>query len=207
MKQNDDEEESTIKLLVDNNCSNDPFINIITDNVLYYISGYIVKKLIPVLQCPYDIKALFDTSNNTNFHDYCQQNKKAFNNLTNVKSRGGLQLASESILKIVKQTEQYFKCIAIDKRQLFIKNMDQKIMIMVQNSLALCTNILPETNTCFEDTDMHSRPHKINIINLVSRMYLNIRIHSYSKILSSSIMKTSVNKRQKLHKSILFNNL
>jgi len=52
----DDEEESTIKLLVDNS-SNDPFIKIITDNVLYYISGYIVKKLIPVLQCPNDIKA------------------------------------------------------------------------------------------------------------------------------------------------------
>ncbi|KAE9521578.1 hypothetical protein AGLY_018042 [Aphis glycines] len=44
----EDEEESTIKLLMDNT-SNDPFINTITDNVLYYISGYIVKKLIPVL--------------------------------------------------------------------------------------------------------------------------------------------------------------
>lgn len=85
--------------------------------------------------------------------------------------------------------------------------MDQKIMIMVQNSFALCSNLLPETNKCFEDTEMHSRPHKINIINLVSRIYLNIRIHSYSKILSSSIMKSSVNKRQKLHKTILFNNL
>jgi len=80
-------------------------------------------------------------------------------------------------------------------------------MVMVQNSLALCTNILPETNNCFEDTDMYSHPHKINIINQVSHMYLNIRIHSYSKILNSSILKASVNKRQKLHKSILFNNL
>jgi len=79
---------------------------------------------------------------------------------------------------------------------------------MVQNSLALCTNILPETNKCFEDSDIHTRPHKINIINLVNRMYLNIRIHSsYSKILNSSILKNSVNKRQILHKSIYFNNL
>jgi len=45
-----------------------------TDNVLYYISGYIVKKLLPVLQCPNDIKALLiDVSNNTNDHDYCQK--------------------------------------------------------------------------------------------------------------------------------------
>lgn len=85
----EDEEESTIKLLMDNT-SNDPFINTITDNVLYYISGYIVKKLIPVLQCPNDIKALIDESNNINDHAYCQKNKKSFNYLTNIKNRGGL---------------------------------------------------------------------------------------------------------------------
>jgi len=47
--------------------------------------------------------------------------------------------------------------------------MVKKIMIMVQNSLALCLNLLLETNKFFEDTDMHSRLHKINIINLVSQ--------------------------------------
>lgn len=80
-------------------------------------------------------------------------------------------------------------------------------MIMVQNSLVLCSNLLPEANECFEDTDMHSHPHKINIINQVSSIYLNIRIHSYINILSSSILKASVHKRQKLHKTILFNTL
>ncbi|KAF0749325.1 THAP-type domain-containing protein, partial [Aphis craccivora] len=79
-----DEEESTIKLLIDN-ISNNPFINTITDNVLYYTSGYIVKKLIPVLQCPNDIKALIYESNNINDHAYCQKNKKSFNNSTNIK--------------------------------------------------------------------------------------------------------------------------
>ena len=73
--------------------------------------------------------------------------------------------------------------------------------------LALKSNFLEETNKCFEDTDIDSRPHKINIINLVSRVYLNIRLYSYSKILNSSILKASVNKRQKLCKTILFNNL
>jgi len=165
----------------------------------YYISGYIVKKIIPVLQCPNYIKSLFNKSNYTNDHGYCQKNKEAFNNLISIKNREGLQIASESVFKIVKLTEQNFKYIIIDKRKLFIKKLDQKIMIMVRNSLALCSNLLPETNKCFEDTDMYSRPHKINIISLVSHIYLNIRIHSYSKILSYSILKASVNKRLKLH--------
>ncbi|KAE9521864.1 hypothetical protein AGLY_017746 [Aphis glycines] len=100
----EDEEESTIKLFVDN-VSNDPFIKTITDNVLYYISGYKVKKLIPVLQCPNYIKSLFNKSNYTNDHAYCQKNKEAFNNSISIKNRGGLQIASESVFKIVKLTE------------------------------------------------------------------------------------------------------
>ncbi|KAE9521577.1 hypothetical protein AGLY_018041 [Aphis glycines] len=52
--------------------------------------------------------------------------------------------------------------------------MDPKIMIIVQNSFALCSNLLPETNKCFEDTEMHSRPHKINIINLINQPTTNM---------------------------------
>ncbi|KAF0752081.1 THAP-type domain-containing protein [Aphis craccivora] len=66
---------------------------------------FFFKKLIPVLQCPNYIKALIGESNNINGHAYCQKNKKSFNNLTNIKNRGGLQLASESVFKIVKLTE------------------------------------------------------------------------------------------------------
>jgi len=61
----------------------------------YYISGYIVKKPIPVLQCPNYIKTLIDELNN-------------INDFTNTKNRGGFQLASESVFKIVKLTEKYF---------------------------------------------------------------------------------------------------
>lgn len=32
---------------------------------------------------------------------------------------------------------------------------------MVQNFLALCTNMLPEINKCFENTDKYSQPYKI----------------------------------------------
>lgn len=78
---------------------------------------------------------------------------------------------------------------------------------MVKNNLVLNPYILPECNKCFEMTDLCSSPHKLQIIYMISRLYLNIRLHSYSKILSNSIMKGAVSKRQKLSKTILFYNM
>jgi len=88
-----------------------------------------------------------------------------------------------------------------------MKNIDQQIILTVQNLLGLDSSILPQCDKCFEAIDLYSTPHKIKMIALISRTYLNIRLNAYSKILTSSIMKAAVSKRQKLNKTILFNNM
>lgn len=72
-------------------------------------------------------------------------------------------------------------------------------MLAVQNTLAL-SPILPECTICFEITDIYSRPHKLDLINTISLFYLRIR----SSLLQSYI---DFSRRQKLHKTILFNNM
>jgi len=74
--------------------------------------------------------------------------------------------------------------------------MDQKIINYVQNKLATSSTAFRECNDCWDATD-YSKPHKIDIINQITRTYLKIRLHAYSKILTSSIAKTA-SKRQKL---------
>lgn len=96
--------------------------------------------------------------------------------------------------------------VVSDKQQLLSKNIDTKIILWVQNTLALSSTLFPESIDCWYVTDIHARPHKIKLINLIAHTYLNIRLHSYSKILTSSIMKVA-SKRQKLHKTILFYNM
>jgi len=98
------------------------------------------------------------------------------------------------------------KSLMIEKKQLFVKNMDLKIMVYVQNALATSSTMFQECDNCWDTSDLFSRPHKIEIINHITRTYLNIRLHAYSKIMTSSILKT-VSKRQKLTKTVLFYNM
>lgn len=177
----------------------------ITDNILYYISGYVVKKITPQLTCKFCINATTAHQYRPD-HTYCNK-INSFKTFTNLKNRGGLQFASESVFKIIKLTEQYFKSLLVDKTLLLKKNIDLHILSAVQNSLALSTSILPDCQKCFENTDVYIRPHKLDLINKICHLYLKIRLHSYSHILTSSIMMESVSKRQKLHKTILFYNM
>jgi len=99
-----------------------------------------------------------------------------------------LRYATEGVYKIIKLTVTLFKTIMVDKKQMFDKDMDIKIMISVQNSLASNATLFAECDTCWNSTDLLARPHKIDIINKVTRIYLNVRLYSYSKIMTSSII-------------------
>ncbi|XP_025421152.1 uncharacterized protein LOC112691218 [Sipha flava] len=177
--------------------------NSITENILYYICGYIVKKLIPTLKCDGCIEAITEPLIE---NDHIYQNNATPKNFTIMKNIGGLKYASDGVYKIVKLTETLFKTIMVDKKQMFIKNMDLKIMISVQNSLATNAILFPECDTCWNSTDLLARPHKIDIINKVTKTYLKVRLYSYSNIITSSIMKTA-SKQQKLSKTTLFYNM
>ncbi|KAF0769700.1 THAP-type domain-containing protein, partial [Aphis craccivora] len=148
------------------------FNSITIENILYYICGYSVKKLIPTLKCDGCIDAVTDPYiENDHVYQYNYNTTPKY--FTIMKNRGGLMYASDRVYKIVKLKEILFKTIMVDKKQMFIKNMDLKIMISVQNALATDTTLFPECNTCWNSTDLLARPHKIDIINKVTRTYLN----------------------------------
>jgi hypothetical protein len=79
-------------------------------------------------------------------------------------------------------------------------------MVYVQNELATSSTLFKECNDCWDSCDLFSKPHKIDLINQITRVYLKIRLHAYSKILTSSIAKLGC-KRHKLTKTILFYNM
>jgi len=131
---------------------------------------------------------------------------KSIYKFNSTKQRGGLKLALNNVFKTVQHTESLFKSLMIEKKQLFVKNISLKIMVYVQNALATSTTMFQECDNCWDTSDLFSRPHKIKIINHITRTYLNIRLHAYSKIMTSSIIKPA-SKRQKLTKTVLFYNM
>jgi len=62
---------------------------------------------------------------------YKGDDNKSIRKFTFVKQRGGLKLASDNVYKTNRLTEILFKSLIIDKKKLFVKNMDQKIIIYV----------------------------------------------------------------------------
>jgi len=56
------ENEEQVQLKTDN-CNN-PMLNSLTDNVLYFIAGYVIKKILPLLTCENCIKAVTDMCKN-----------------------------------------------------------------------------------------------------------------------------------------------
>jgi len=137
-------------------------------------------------------------------NDHVYQNNTTPKYFTIMKNRGGLKYTSDGVYKIVKLTETLFKTIMVDKKQMFIKNMDLKIMINVQNYWRQTPRYFQ--NVMLAGIQQIYWQDLTKSINKVTRTYLNVRIYSYSKIITSLIMKTA-SKRQKLSKTILFYNM
>jgi len=89
-------------------------LNSLTDNVFYYIAGYVIKKILPLLICENCIKAVTDASY-VQEHTYCNIENESFKILTRIKNRGGLELASDSVFRVIKTTETYFKSVVSNK--------------------------------------------------------------------------------------------
>jgi len=71
------------------------------NNILYYIVGYIVKKL--KLDCSSCEKAVFDQFTK---HDYCES--LSFTKFVNFKNRGGLIFDFKYVLLIILEAEKIF---------------------------------------------------------------------------------------------------
>lgn len=119
--ENNYEIDNHIQMLIDNSC-NHQILNALTENILYYICGYIVKKIIPEIKCENFIESISEPSimSYELDHTYNQISINSYKTFNSLKNRGGLKMASESVFKIIQLTEQYFRSLIIDKKTLLI---------------------------------------------------------------------------------------
>ncbi|XP_050064548.1 uncharacterized protein LOC126553424 [Aphis gossypii] len=78
--------------------------DVVKDNILYYICGFIVKNLIKKIDCSTCTDNLLE--NNFNEHNY--NHKYKYSMLIDVKNRGGLIKCSEAVIKIVRQDKKCY---------------------------------------------------------------------------------------------------
>lgn len=168
------------------------------ENILYYITGYIVKKVCKLKDCSSCIESLIEKRNE---HDYSiPLTHKQF---VLLKNQGGLIKTCDSVFKIIKESEIIFLYLTNYLKNINIPNLDNTIISHVINKFALDSTIFNGLNC--ENVEILDRPHKLILITLLVKKFISVRLHSYGKQFSSDLLNP-VCKRQKLTKTILFYN-
>ena len=188
----------------------DPFVshlllssNVWRADVLYYISGYVAKKLLESIHCPECVAAFYDNSGTSVGHDYL--NSKS---LLSCKRYGNLISPSDSLYRVV---------TCVDK--LARKSLCKWSSFTNQDKLAITMSVLEETrNTLFPSIQDHSKENHILdsemrddhitvIIKEIVNHYLKLFFHQFSRVYTERVIKRNLpSRRNKLTKTILFYN-
>ncbi|KYN22596.1 THAP domain-containing protein 9 [Trachymyrmex cornetzi] len=169
----------------------------IQDNVLYYICGFIVRKLFQNITCETCAESLLRNEDNKNVN---------YGALTNSKNRGGLFLVSDSVYKIVKATEHEFTVHGLMPNKMPHKKLFKNIIYKIKNQFALNYKIFSHSDKCMQAESIMEPPHRIKLIVAVAEKYLNIRCFSYQKFYTKEIANP-ISKRHRLNKTVLFSHM
>jgi len=171
-------------------------VEVLKENIICYIAGYIVKQLLKMIDCYNCYKSLIHTQE----HNYTHSGP--FSKFVSFSTNGGLVFASDSVHKILIATEKQIQIETLGLTKLTIKNLHLKILNTVKHNLALDNKIFSDVVCDVEPLEI---PHKIRLINVICYRYLKIRLYTYGKFFSQEILQPD-KKRHRLTKIILFSN-
>jgi len=185
-------------------------------NVLFYISGYIVSKLIDHLPCPACKQSLLPLPKEipVNGHDYTaslyHQAGKA-SAFTTYINNGGLQIPSTSVFRTVEYCEHLFKAMVTGKDGNLISNecnLKQKMIVKVCHHFVLDSTIQLFPDHGHSDTEiLVEEDHITKLIKFIADKYFTIRLFNFGKKYIQEIENDGKpSDRHRLNKLVLFNN-
>lgn len=180
------------------------------DNILCYIAGYLVRKLLCKLHCKH-CQAMLVNKRKPYFldHGYAKMNlSEKFRKFMLCVSRGGLIDPSDDVFQIVNCTEKAFQFHIIQRNMMNVKNINNIIMHSVTVSLVNSNKCPFASSHPITEEFGCEEAHEVQIMKRVTEMYLNIRLKSFGKTHTLKFAKgnnTSI--RSKLTKQILFSHV
>ena len=159
----------------------------IRKNILYYISGYLVRNLLPKIQCFTCMTNLLHGENDpvSPYDDHCYTtgNKYTDNpeSLFKTKDCGGLVRPSAAVYKIVLQTETELRMRTndFDSAKLNGMNPNNVLHHVVQgNPIHFC-----DEHLCPTDDDMWHHPHRYELLLTIIKNYMNLRLLTLPRML------------------------
>jgi hypothetical protein len=162
---------------------------ILRDFIVFYICGFIVRKLTDKIDCARCKTAILKRSPFK--HNYAEESA-VYERFTRFKNRGGLVLVSEDVFRVAKECEN--QCF------LYLNNVKDikfsKIILAAQSKLIECDSVFKNLEC---DSELFAN-HKLNLIQSICAFYLKIRIYSLTVWKNSG----KISKRKAHGKAVLF---
>lgn len=186
------------------------------DNVLFYIAGYIVSKLIDNLSCLECKKCLvpLPTQPPIHGHDYTSSlyhDCGKASSFTRFVNKGGLKIPSTSVFRTVQYCEHVFRSTVSGQNCQSISNdsnLKKKMILQVCRYFSLDT-----TKKLFSDHEdgfnelLLEDDHSTQLTKFVADKYLTLRLFNFGKKFTKEIVhKGKQSVRHSLNKLILFSN-
>jgi hypothetical protein len=187
-----------------------------TSNMLFYIAGYIVSKLLDNLPCSICKRSILPLPNQipANGHDYTSslyhEAGKA-SSFTSFINQGGLQIPSGSVFQIIQYCEHLFKAAVCSKDLQQInneKNLKKKMIINVCHHFTLDTTV--DVFADHEEGDnelLIEDDHRTKLIKCTADKYFTLQLFTFGKKYTKEVVNEGKQSdRHGLNKLILFNN-
>eukprot|EP00795_Rhopilema_esculentum_P017191 gene17191-8732_t len=177
------------------------------ENILYYISGFIIRKIIHKIDCQQCSESLVIPVSSTD-HFYATM---PYAMLVSRKNRGGLIQASYGAFKVVEQCEKSFKMNVINSSRNQITSESNLLRKMLIQVVSVCD--WQQHFPCIGDHGFEVEPgfqddHLTQLVKKVSIRYLTMRLQTYGKRYTRQIVNSNTPSiRHQMNKLILFKNI
>ena len=170
--------------------------------IIAYIGGYIIRSLGKSISCATCYDATVTINKDADVIDY---------SFISIKDKGGLIYPSHETLKILKTCETVFKCAVgggnfLEPKIIEKTNLNMKLRNRVLRSLSF--NTFPNLECDFLNEIVNEDLHSTQLTKMIIDKYMRVRLLRYGQYFTEmSVVKNKCGMRQKLNKTILFQNL
>ena len=177
-------------------------------NILFYIGGYLVSKLVNKLTCLSCKNCLISQFHGpTPDHDYCATRYSEISSaaaFTLFVNNGGLRIPSQSVYHVVEYSEKMFKQKVLNN----INKTTRESKLKEKLVMLVCYHFTMDSNHKIFNDHIADEDHRSMLIKATAERYFTLRLFTYSKRYNDNVTaggKQGI--RQQLTKLILFNNL
>lgn len=191
-------------------------------NILFYIGGFVVSKLLKLLTCKACKQSLvsncpFPTATNTSDHNYCgiqsmrYAKTAAASAFTLFINKGGLQIPSQSVFHVLEYAEQIFKAYVCKDGKEISNDFNPRSRMVLE----VCHHFIIDKShqIVFEDHEqgmnesLFEDDHRVKLIKYTADKYFTLRLFTYGKRYCEKVIQDGrASDRYLLSKMILFKN-